>query len=106
MRRQQRWTVQKRSHEAAQGKVHKEHRRLRNGVDLGGRRIIKKNIGVKTGSFPLKGARPLGRAPFVHPVGADRAAVQGHLERAAIGRYTSLAAATAVQADEPSPSCV
>jgi hypothetical protein len=55
MRRHQRWTVQKRSHEAARRKVHKEHRRLRNGLDGGGRHDIEAYIGVKTGSFPLEG---------------------------------------------------
>ena len=48
-----RWTVQKRSHETAPGKVHKEHRRLRNGLDGGDRHGVKAYIGIKTGSFPL-----------------------------------------------------
>jgi hypothetical protein len=34
--------------------VHKEHRRLRNGLDGGDRRDIQAYIGVKTGSFPLE----------------------------------------------------
>ena len=45
--------------------MHKEHRRLRNGLDGGDRRDISAYIGVKTGSFPLEGARSFGRAPFL-----------------------------------------
>ena len=57
----------KRSHEAAQGQCTREHRRLRNGRDGGGRRDVSAYIGIETGSFPQRG--PAGRSgPFlVHP---------------------------------------
>jgi hypothetical protein len=45
----------KRSHGAAQGQVHKGHRRLRNGRDGGGRRDVSAYIGIQTGSFPRRG---------------------------------------------------
>ncbi len=54
----------KRSHEAVQGRVHKEHRRSRNGRDGGGRHDVLAYIGIKTGSFLLRGSA-LSRAPFL-----------------------------------------
>jgi hypothetical protein len=62
------WTVQKRSHEAAQAIGAKKRRRLRNGQDGGGRHDLLAYIGIKTGSFPSfpldKGPGRIGRAPL------------------------------------------
>jgi hypothetical protein len=53
------------------GRCTRTRRRLRNGQDGGGRRDVLAYIGIKTGSFPLKGARLFGRAPLCSPLGVE-----------------------------------
>ena len=56
MRRQQQWTVQQSARtRQRKGRYTREHRRLRNGRDGGGRRDVSAYIGIQTGSFPLRG---------------------------------------------------
>ncbi len=57
----------KRSHEAAQGRYTRKHRRLRNGQDGGGRRGVSAYIGIETSSFPQWGPAGWSGPILVHP---------------------------------------